>query len=101
MREILKIENTKFRYFTGAVTPLSDGEDGTIYVDSSEEKTGTVIYAAEIVEGYPDELIPWGSEDGSNYQICLHEPFLKFQDAWRKSVSAAKGCGVMLLDFRI
>lgn len=95
MRIILKFENTKFRYFADAATPTLSKDGETIYVDLSEEKTGTVIYAADVVEDYPDELLAWGSEDGANYKLCLHKPFKKFQDTWRESVLAAKGCGVM------
>ena len=95
MRIILKFENTKFRYFADAATPRLSKDGEIMFVDLSEEKTGTVIYAADVVEDYPDELLPWGSEDGINYKICLHEPFMKFQDTWRESVLAAKGCGVM------
>lgn len=100
MRIVLKIENTQFRYFADAAVPFEDEIEGTIYVDLSEEKIGTVIYAAEVIDEYPDELLAWGSEDGVNYGICLHEPFKDFQDAWRKAVIAAKGSGVMTQEDR-
>lgn len=50
-----------------------------------EQKHGTVIYAASIVDGDEDALMCLGAEDGSNeFRVAFYEPFKAFSTMWNE-----------------
>ena len=79
MRVIKTFENTTFMTFEGGGVDEND----ICRVRFSEPITGTVVYAAGMVEGDDDALVALGAADGSDeFRIVYHPGFIEFEKGW-------------------
>lgn len=81
-RIILRIPNQKFQFMADWGV-----DDENLYVDFSEEYTGTILLVADMVEGDEDALTPFGVPDGETKGRIAFWPQIKeFESIWEKMV---------------
>jgi hypothetical protein len=83
-RIIMSIPNQKFSLM---VPPYTDGKD--VFMNFSEERTGTIYLVAGTVEGDEDALVAFGLPDGEEKKeatVAFWERFETFNTMWKRMV---------------
>jgi hypothetical protein len=83
-RTIMSIPNQKFSLM---VPPYTDGKD--IFMNFSEECTGTIYLVAGMIDGDEDALVAFGLPDGmakKEATVAFWEHFETFNMMWKRMV---------------